>query len=96
MAPRFQKRPPQQRRRPRFMRRKKVCSFCVDKVKYINWKDDNLKRYIMDNGSIRARQKTGTCAKHQRQLATAIKKARFMALLPYTTEHARFSGSSRR
>ncbi|HHJ06588.1 MAG TPA: 30S ribosomal protein S18 [Anaerolineae bacterium] len=96
MAPRHQKRPQTQRRRRPFMNRRKVCSFCVDKIKHVDWKDDNLKRYIMNNGSIRARGKTGVCAKHQRQLAVAIKRARFMALLPYTTEHARFSGSSRR
>lgn len=85
------------RRRPRYVHRRKVCSFCVDKVKLIDWKDiDTLKRYVMDNGTIRSRQKTGTCAKHQRQLAVAIKRARFMALLPYTTAHSRFSGFSRR
>ncbi|MFQ5576727.1 MAG: 30S ribosomal protein S18 [Anaerolineae bacterium] len=84
-------------RRRRFIRRKKVCAFCVDKVKVIDWKDANtLKRYIMNNGSMRARHKTGTCAKHQRQLAAAIKRARFVALLPYTTTHARFSGFDRR
>jgi len=81
----------------RYMRRRKVCAFCVDKVKTIDWKDvDTLKRYIMNNGAIRSRSKTGTCAKHQRQLANAIKRARFMALLPYTTAHARFSGFDRR
>ncbi len=81
----------------RFVRRRKVCAFCVDHVKEIDWKDvDTLKRYIMPNGSIRARHKTGTCAKHQRQLATAIKRARFVALLPYTTAHVRQSGFGRR
>ena len=81
----------------RFIRRKKVCSFCVDKVSAIDWKDvDTLKRYIMSNGSIRARHKTGTCAKHQRQLALAVKRARFMALIPYPTAHARISGFGRR
>lgn len=84
-------------KRKRFVRRKKVCSFCVDKVQGIDWKDvDTLKRYIMNNGSIRARHKTGTCAKHQRQLALSVKRARFMALLPYTTAHARISGFGRR
>lgn len=75
------------------MPRRKVCSFCVDKVKDIDWKEvDTLKRYILDNGTIRARQKTGTCARHQRQLARAVKRARFAALLPYTTQHVRVSG----
>ncbi len=87
----------QRRNNRRYVRRRKVCSFCVDHVKYIDWKDvDTLKRYIMPNGSIRGRHKTGTCAKHQRQLATAIKRARFMALLPYTTAHVRISGFNRR
>lgn len=84
---------PQNRSKRRFIPRRKVCSFCVDKVKYIDWKNiDTLKRYIMENGSIRARQKTGTCAKHQRQLASAIKRARVIALLPYTTSQGRETG----
>ncbi len=75
----------------RFRSRRKVCSFCVDKVKSIDWKNvDSLRRYMNNNGSIRARRKTGTCAKHQRQLATAIKRVRHLALTPYTDEHARF------
>jgi small subunit ribosomal protein S18 len=93
-------RPQRPQRRPQrrpFIRRRKVCAFCVDNVKAIDWKDvETLKRYIMNNGSIRGRHKTGTCAKHQRQLATAIKRARFMALLPYTTAHARISSFGRR
>jgi len=77
----------------RFRARRKVCSFCVDKVKSIDWKNvDSLRRYMNNNGSIRARRKTGTCAKHQRQLATAIKRVRHLALTPYTDEHARFTG----
>ena len=84
---------PRPQNRRRFIPRRKVCSFCVDKVKYIDWKNiDTLRRYIMSNGAIRARQKTGTCAKHQRQLATAIKRARTVALLPYTTQQARITG----
>lgn len=90
----------QTRRRPtnkRFVRRKKVCAFCVEKIHMLDWKDiDTLRRYVMSNGSIRARHKTGTCAKHQRQLALSVKRARFMALLPYTTEHTRLSGFGRR
>jgi len=79
----------------RFRARRKVCSFCVDKVKSIDWKDvDGLRRYMNNNGSIRARRKTGTCAKHQRQLAAAIKRARHLALTPYTDEHARFMSRS--
>ena len=79
------------------MRRRKVCNFCTNHVKKIDWKKvDVLKRYVMDNGTIRPRQKTGTCAKHQRQLAVAVKRARYIALLPYTTDHSRFSGFGNR
>jgi small subunit ribosomal protein S18 len=67
-----------------------VCGFCVDKVKYVDYKQtDVLKRYLSERGQIRARRKSGLCAKHQRRLARAVKRARFMALLPYTGEHIR-------
>ena len=67
--------------------RRKVCSFCVDKVDYIDYKDVNkLKRYITEKGKILPRRQTGTCAAHQRALTTAIKRARFMALIPYVGE----------
>jgi len=83
--------------RSRFSNRRKVCAFTVAGIKRIDWKNiDTLKRYIMDNGSMRPKQKTGTSAKFQRQLAVAIKRARYMALLPYTTAHSRTSGFSRR
>ncbi len=64
--------------------RKKVCSFCVDKCTCIDYKDVNkLKRYITEHGKILPRRQTGTCAEHQRELTVAIKRARFMALIPY-------------
>ena len=64
--------------------RRKVCSFCTDKVDHIDYKDGaKLRRYITEKGKILPRRQTGTCAKHQRALTTAIKRARFMALLPY-------------
>jgi small subunit ribosomal protein S18 len=76
----------------RFQARRKICTFCADKVKGIDWKNVGmLRRYMNSNGSIRARRKTGTCAKHQRQLAVAIKRARHLALTPFTEEHARLS-----
>ena len=79
----------------RFQPRRKVCTFCVDKVKVVDWKDiDALRRFMNSNGSIRARRKTGTCAKHQRQLAVAIKRARHLALTPFTDEHVRLAGKS--
>ena len=71
--------------RPR--RRKKVCSFCVDKVEHIDFKDTaKLKRYTSERGKILPRRTTGTCAEHQRQLTVAIKRARQIALLPYVAE----------
>ncbi|QRN85060.1 30S ribosomal protein S18 [Clostridia bacterium] len=70
-------------RRPR----RKVCSFCVDKVDYIDYKDVNkLKKYVTESGKILPRRITGTCAAHQRQITTAIKRARHIALMPYTTQ----------
>ena len=73
--------------------RRKVCAFCADKTKVIGWKEANrLRRFVNDGGGIRSRRKTGTCAKHQRRLAVAIKRARHMALLPYTIEHVRIMG----
>jgi len=67
--------------------RRRVCSFCVDKVEYIDFKDvGRLKRFISERGKILPRRISGNCAKHQRQLTTAIKRARNIALLPYTIE----------
>ena len=71
--------------RPR--RRKKVCSFCVDKVEHIDYKDTaKLRRYLSERGKILPRRATGTCAMHQRQLTEAIKRARQVALLPYVID----------
>ncbi len=71
--------------------RRKVCQFCHDHVREIDYKDASrfMKRYISDRGKIEPRRKTGTCAKHQRRLSVALKQARQMALLPYTAEHMR-------
>ena len=78
--------------RGRFGRRR-VCNFCVDKVEAIDYKDTGrFRRYISDRGKIEPRRKTGTCARHQRMLTTALKRARHVALLPYTAEHIRGSG----
>ncbi len=75
-------------------RRRRVCSFCVDKVDYIDYKkSDLLSTYITAHGKIFSRRRTGTCAKHQRRLAMAIKRARFLALVPYTTDQIRLYGS---
>ncbi|MGF3066457.1 30S ribosomal protein S18 [Facklamia sp. P12945] len=68
-------------------RRKKVCHFCANHIDYIDYKDtDLLKRFISEKGKILPRRVTGTCAKHQRTLTNAIKRARIMALLPFTVQ----------
>lgn len=65
--------------------RKKFCQFCADQVSYIDYKDVALlRRYMSDRGKIRARRVTGNCSQHQRLVATAVKNAREMALLPYS------------
>lgn len=70
-------------RRPK----KKVCTFCIDKVESIDYKDVNkLRKYVSERGKILPRRISGNCAKHQRQLTIAVKRARNIALLPFTTE----------
>ncbi len=67
--------------------KKRVCNFCVDKVENIDYKDvSRLRRYITERGKILPKRISGNCAKHQRQLTIAIKRARNIALLPYTEE----------
>lgn len=79
--------------RGRYGPSRKVCSFCVDKVKEIDYKDfGKLRGYVSDRGKIHSRRRTGTCAKHQRLLATAVKRARHLALLPYVPTHIRRTG----
>jgi small subunit ribosomal protein S18 len=66
--------------------KKKVCAFCKDNVTYVDYKDTNLlRKYISDRGKIRARRVSGNCVQHQRDVATAVKNAREVALLPYTS-----------
>ena len=67
--------------------KRKVCSFCVDKIEHIDYKDlPRLRKYVSERAKIIPRRVTGTCARHQRQLTTAIKRARHLALLPYVTD----------
>jgi small subunit ribosomal protein S18 len=74
-------------RRERRRGRRRVCAFCVDKVDTIDYKQaDKLRRFITERGKILPRRISGNCARHQRQLTVAIKRARQMALLPYTSE----------
>ncbi|MDL2225777.1 30S ribosomal protein S18 [Eubacteriales bacterium OttesenSCG-928-M02] len=77
------RRPRQGGRRPR----RKVCAFCADKSIQIDYKDTTrLRRYISEKGKILPRRASGTCAKHQRELATAIKRSRHVALMPYVQD----------
>ncbi len=70
--------------------RKKKCKFCLDRVTYIDYKDERrIRRFMTDRGKITPRRITGTCAKHQRMLAFAVKRARLIALVPYVREYYR-------
>ena len=74
------------KREPRRPVRPKVCQFCKDNVTYIDYKDTTLlRKFISDRGKIRARRVSGNCSQHQRDVATAVKNSREMALLPYTS-----------
>jgi len=87
-------RPERPKRRPRFIPRRRVCQFCVDKVDAIDYKDaGKLRRYVSERGKIEPRRKTGTCAKHQRTLTVALKRARHIALLPFTGAQIREFGT---
>jgi len=80
--------------RPRYAPTRKVCSFCAGKIKVIDYKvPEKLHNFVSDRGKIAPRRRTGTCARHQRTLARAIKRARHLALLPYVPAHMRKVGS---
>jgi small subunit ribosomal protein S18 len=77
----------------KFTPRRKVCQFCVDKIKEVDYKDlGRLRRFLSERGKIEPRRKTGTCAAHQRSLNVALKRARQLAMLPFTAEHIRVTG----
>ena len=77
----------------KYIPKRKICSFCSNKDKVIDYKDPStLRSYISDRGRIDPRRKTGTCARHQRALAVAIKRARHLALLPYVPAHIHKTG----
>lgn len=68
--------------------RRKVCTFCVDKIEYVDYKEiGRLRRFLTERGKILPRRISGNCARHQRQLTVSIKRARQMALLPYTQDN---------
>jgi small subunit ribosomal protein S18 len=82
------RRPGDDRPRRRGPGRRKVCRFCVEKQSFIDYKDvRGLSGFVTDRGKIVPSRISGNCAKHQRQLTTAIKRARVVALLPFTTAH---------
>ena len=84
------------RPRGRFVRRRKVCAFCVEKVTHIDYKEiDKIRRFVSERAKIEPRRRTGVCAKHQRALRTAIQRARQIALVPFVAYHA-YSGGIRR
>jgi small subunit ribosomal protein S18 len=73
-------------------RRRRVCIMCADHIKYVDYKNVSfLRRFVSDRARIDTRRRTSACAKHQRALARAIKRARHLALLPYTPDHIRVS-----
>ncbi len=81
------------RERRRYIPKRKVCPFCVDRSRKIDYKEvETLRRFISDRGKMELRHRTGVCARHQRMLSTELKRARYLALLPYTAEHIRWSG----
>lgn len=80
--------------RPKYVPKRKVCPFCTDKSETIDYKSPSkLIRYISNRAKIEPRRKIGTCAKHQHSLALAIKRARYLALLPYITAHVQKTSS---
>jgi small subunit ribosomal protein S18 len=76
--------------RRKFSTRRKVCAFCADKMRLVDYKDvKRLQRFVSERGKILPRRRTGTCARHQRTLTRAIKRARHMALLHFVAAHTR-------
>jgi len=72
-----------------FYAQPRVCQFCTDRNAVIDYKSDLLRRYVTEDGKIRPRRQTGACAKHQREIARAVKRARHLALLPFVADTER-------
>ena len=89
MPPKSKKRPPKKEKDEKAWQKKqkrKACIFCKDRIDYVDYKDVGvLRKFVSERGKIRARRVTGNCSQHQRDVATAVKNAREMALLPYST-----------
>ncbi len=89
------RRPVRRSSRPKYIPKRKVCAFCADKATDISYRDiPLLRRYISDRQKIEPRRRTGNCAKHQRALSQAIKRARHIALIPHSTAQTRKAGVS--
>ncbi len=81
---------PKPKPKPKRTYRQRVCFFCTEKINYIDYKKVGLlRRFVNEKGKIKARRQTGTCAKHERALGKAIKRARFVGFLPYKREKYR-------
>lgn len=79
----------------KYIPKRKVCTFCAEKINNIDYKDPvKLRQFISDRGKIEPRRRTGTCAKHQRGVSMAIKRARHLALLPFVPGHIQRMGGS--
>ena len=89
MPPKTKKRPPRKEKEEKAWQKKqkrKVCIFCKDRIEYVDYKDVmTLRKFVSERCKIRARRVTGNCAQHQRDVAVAVKNAREMALLPYSS-----------
>ena len=89
MPPKTKKRPPRKEKEEKAWQKKqkrKVCIFCKDRIEYVDYKDVmTLRKFVSERGKIRARRVSGNCAQHQRDVAVAVKNAREMALLPYSS-----------
>ncbi len=89
MPPKSRKRPVRKEKEDKAWQKrakKKVCIFCKDRIEYVDYKDvSTLRKFVSERGKIRARRVTGNCSQHQRDVAAAVKNAREMALLPYST-----------
>lgn len=99
MADNQEERENNSRRRPRRERsytrhNRRFCEFCAEEIEGIDYRDlDLLRKYVTESGRILGRSRTGACAKHQRMLTRAVKRARHLAMLPYTAEHSRGGNS---
>lgn len=95
MAKQTSKKAPRRRDRKTGTGRRKSCPYCKDKIEHVDWRDAAaLRKFVSDRGKLRSRRMTGACRHHQDEIATAVKRARELALLPYVGEHRDVEGRS--